>query len=116
MASAVNKGHKLFLRAGILFLPWRPMEWDKFEMAQKFLRKANAIHPEDSDDSDEALAIQDVNYECYMSSFSRESLLKRLGEMAAGDITLPEETEVNEEKYRSVCIREAKAILLSLEM
>lgn len=91
------------------------MEWDKFEMAQKFLRKANAIHPEDSDDADEALAIQDVYYECYMSSFSRESLLKRLGELAGGDITLPEETEVNEEKYRSVCIREAKAILLSVE-
>jgi hypothetical protein len=91
------------------------MEWDKFEMAQKFLRKANAIHPEDSDDADEALAIQDVYYECYMSSFSRDNLLKRLAEIANGDIVLPEEIELDEAKYRSVCIREAKAIILSLE-
>ena len=91
------------------------MEWDKFEMAQKFLRKANAIHPEDSDDADEALAIQDVYYECYMSSFSRDNLLKRLGEIVNGNIVLPEEVEVDEAKYRSVCVREAKAILISVE-
>lgn len=91
------------------------MEWDKFEMAQRFLRKANAIHPEDSDNADEALAIQDVYYECYMSSFSRDNLLKRLREIVDGDIVMPEEIEVDEEIYRSVCIREANAILLSVE-
>lgn len=84
-------------------------------MAQRFLRKANAIHPEDSDNADEALAIQDVYYECYMSSFSRDNLLKRLREIVDGDIVMPEEIEVDEEIYRSVCIREANAILLSVE-
>ena len=55
------------------------MVWDKFEMAQKFLRRANAIHPEDAIDAkqhDEALALQDVYYDCYMSSFSREDLIE----------------------------------------
>jgi hypothetical protein len=90
--------------------------WDKFSMAQKFLQKANAIHPEDSHDYDEALALQDVYYDCYMSSFSKEDLLKRLQEVVAGKIELPEEEdEVDERKYRAVYMKEAKLILGSLE-
>lgn len=94
------------------------MEWDKFRMAQKFLQKANAIHPEDAvgrDQFNEALALQDVYYECYMSSFSRADLIKRLEEIVAGKITMPEEQEVDEEKYRASFAKEARRILASLE-
>lgn len=102
----------------IRFLALCMMEWDKFAMAQRFLRKANAIHPDDSEDADareEALAVQDVNYDCYMSSFSREQLLKRLGEIISGQIELPEETKVDEDKYRAAYIKEAKVILSAIE-
>jgi len=95
------------------------MEWDKFKMAQKFLQKANAIHPEDaegSDRHDEALALQDVYYDCYMSSFSREDLIKRLGEVVGGKIEMPEDEEnLDKEKYRAAYTKEAKIILTSLE-
>lgn len=93
------------------------MNWDSVKMAQKFLQKANAIHPEDAGDEkehDENLARQDVYYDCYMSSFSRENLIKRLNEMVAGKIEMPEE-EVDEEHYRSIYIREAKSVLESVE-
>ena len=93
------------------------MSWDKFKIAQKFLQKANAIHPEDEHDisrREMSLALQDVYYDCYMSSFSREDLIKRLQEVVGGKIEMPEE-EVDGEKYRDHYIREAKVILDSIE-
>jgi hypothetical protein len=94
------------------------MDWDKFKIAQKFLQKANAIHPEEFDDSeqhDRALALQDVHYDCYMSSFSREDLLKRLREIISGKIELPEEKEIDESNYKETYKKEAATILASLE-
>ena len=94
------------------------MEWDKFRMAQKFLQRANAIHPEDMDNAEqfnEALALQDVYYDCYMSSFSRADLIKRLEEIVGGKITMPEEQDVDEEKYRLAFAREASRILAAIE-
>ena len=93
------------------------MEWDKFRIAQKFLQKANAIHPEDAlaEARDESRALQDVYYDCYMSSFSREDLLKRLEEVASGKFEMPEDEEVNEGKYRATYIKEAKIILSSIQ-
>lgn len=94
------------------------MEWDKFQMAQKFLQKANAIHPEDCDSGhqhDRALALQDVYYDCYMSSFSREDLIVRLGQIIDGKIELPEEQEVNEETYKEAYVSEARRVLSSVE-
>jgi hypothetical protein len=94
------------------------MEWDKFRMAQKFLQKANAIHPEDASSADqfnEALAMQDVYYDCYMSSFSKADLMKRLEEIVAGKITMPEEDKVDEEKYRATFAKEAERILSKLQ-
>jgi hypothetical protein len=94
------------------------MDWDKFKIAQKFLQKANAIHPEDSDRKDlhdKALALQDVYYDCYMSSFSRQDLLKRLQEIIGGKIEMPEEQEVDEVKYKEAYVKEAKSILTSIE-
>lgn len=95
------------------------MEWDKFRMAQKFLQRANAIHPEDADDINrrvDALALQDVYYDCYMSSFSREDLLKRLADVVSGKIEMPEEEEiVDEERYRTTYMREAQIILNSFD-
>lgn len=93
------------------------MEWDKFTAARKFLQKANAIHPEDYEQHhtrDTALARQDVYYDCYMSSFSKESLVQRLEEIVAGKIELPEETQVDAETYRAVYIREATIILAAI--
>lgn len=93
------------------------MKWDSVKMAQKFLQKANAIHPEDASDvkgHDEALALQDVYYDCYMSSFSREELIKRLRELASGVLEMPEE-EVDQERYRNAYIKQAKTILSSIE-
>jgi len=93
------------------------MDWDKFKIAQKFLQKANAIHPEDEEDGDRrdrSLALQDVYYDCYMSSFSRKDLIKRLEEIVAGKIELPEEEEVNADKYRTAYTQEAQKILSSL--
>jgi hypothetical protein len=94
------------------------MAWDKFRMAQRFLQRANAIHPEDAEDDDshdEALALQDVYYDCYMSSFSKEDLVKRLLEIVAGKIEMPEEEGVDEERYRAIYLREAGVILASIE-
>lgn len=94
------------------------MAWDKFKMAQKFLQRANAIHPEDSDDKlqrVDALALQDVYYDCYMSSFSREDLVKRLAEIISGKIEMPEEEVDDPERYREKYIKEAKVILSSIE-
>jgi hypothetical protein len=93
------------------------MEWDKFRMAQTFLQKANVIRPEDAEDSkrrDEALALQDVYYDCYMSSFSREDLIRRLQAIVAGDIQMPEE-DVDPFFYRDTYIEEARSILSSIE-
>lgn len=94
------------------------MNWDKFKIAQKFLQKANAIHPEDSgrkDLHDRSLALQDVYYDCYMSSFSRNDLLKRLQEIIAGNIELPEAQVVDEIKYKEAYANEARSILSSIE-
>lgn len=94
------------------------MGWDKFKMAQKFLQRANAIHPEDSDDKlqrVDALALQDVYYDCYMSSFSREDLLKRLSEVISGKIEMPEEEVDDADRYRATYIKEAEVIRSSIE-
>lgn len=93
------------------------MSWDKFKVAQKFLQRANAIHPEDEDDRmrrEKSLALQDVYYDCYMSSFSREELIKRLQAVVDGQIALPDE-EVDAQLYRSAYMAEARIILSSVE-
>ena len=93
------------------------MSWDKFKVAQTFLQRANAIHPEDEYDvvrREKSLAVQDVYYDCYMSSFSREDLIKRLREVIGGKIEMPED-EVDADHYRDIYIKEAKHILLSIE-
>jgi hypothetical protein len=94
------------------------MEWDKFKMAQKFLQRANAIHPKDSENAAarvDALALQDVYYDCYMSSFSREDLMKRLAEVIGGRIEIPEEEDLDEARYRQTYVKEARVILASVE-
>lgn len=94
------------------------MAWDKFKMAQKFLQKANAIHPEemrDGPDHVDALARQDVYYDCYMSSFSKEDLLKRLQEITEGKIEMPEEVEIDEVRYKTTYLQEARRILADIE-
>ena len=94
------------------------MEWDKFKMAQRFLQKANAIHPEDADDEPgrvNALARQDVYYDCYMSSFSREDLMKRLATVIDGNFEMPEEDDVDEAQYRATYISEARVVLASVK-
>lgn len=87
-------------------------------MAQRFLQKANAIHPEDEHENamrDKALAVQDVYYDCYMSSFSREDLLKRLADVLNGKFEMPDEEDVDEAVYRATYIREARSIITLIE-
>ena len=95
------------------------MEWDKFKMAQKFLQRANAIHPEDAASAslqEQALALQNVYYDCYMSSFSKEALVIRLHQIIDGNLEMPEDEEaVNEKQYRESYVAEAKVILTSIE-
>lgn len=94
------------------------MEWDKFKIAQRFLQKANAIHPEEAHDEPgrvNALARQDVYYDCYMSSFSREDLMKRLKTVIDGNFEMPEEDDVDEAQYRATFISEARVVLASVE-
>ena len=82
------------------------MTWDKFRMAQRFLQKANAIHPEDEHESilrNEALAMQDVYYDCYMSSFSREDLLKRLANVIEGKFEMPGASRTTPSKDLTCC-------------
>ncbi len=87
-------------------------------MAQKYLQRANAIHPEDAESESarvEALALQDVYYDCYMSSFSREDLIKRLSAIIDGKIDMPDDEEdLDEPRYREIYIQEARTILASL--
>lgn len=93
------------------------MGWDKIKIAQTFLRKANAIHPEEeqvAETYDRALARQNVFYDCYMSSFSREALVKRLEAVIAGGVDSPEE-DVDPERYREAYMNEARKLLLSIE-
>ena len=96
----------------------KQMMWDKFRMAQRFLQKANALHPEDEHENavrDEVLALQDVYYDCYMSSFSREDLLKRLAEVVDGKFDVPDEEDIDEAVYRATYIKEARIIMTSIE-
>jgi len=94
------------------------MEWDKFKMAQRFLQKANGIHPEEIGNETErvdAMARQDLYYDCYMSSFSREDLLKRLTDVVSGNFELPDETEIDERRYKETYIKEARLTIASIE-
>lgn len=94
------------------------MSWDKFKAAQRYLQHANAIHPEEEINADlrvQALAVQDFYYDCYMSSFSREDLIKRLDAIVAGKIDLPEDQEVDEVLYRATYVEQAKNALASFD-
>ena len=94
------------------------MAWDKFKTAQVFLQKANAIHPEEesrSTDHDRALAMQDLYYDCYMSSFGRENLISRLQDVLKGNIEIPDDDEVDADVYREAYIHEAGKVLASVE-
>lgn len=94
------------------------MTWNKFKIAQTFLQKANAIHPEEeeaADRRDQALALQNVYYECYMSSFSRDDLVKRLQVMVNGNIEMPEEEDVNESRYRDAYMKASRDALAQIE-
>lgn len=87
-------------------------------MAEKFLQRANALHPEEAENEplrQRTLALQNVYYDCYMSSFSREDLLIRLEQIISGKIEMPEEDEVDEQAYKQTYATEARVILTAIE-
>lgn|GEM_PF-5922192 len=90
------------------------MSWDPVSVAGKFLQKANAIHPEDAEGESYAdrLAAQELYYECYMCSFSRDKLVEFLQSSVAGNIKVPD--NVQEKKYRVAFVREAERLLKEL--
>ncbi|MBT1701855.1 hypothetical protein [Chryseosolibacter indicus] len=84
-------------------------------MAQKFLQRANGLHPEEergSEDYEPLLAQQDLYYECYMASFSRDKVIEFLNKCITGDIKIPE--DVNEDSYRKAYAVNAKRVLQEL--
>lgn len=86
-------------------------------MAQRFLQKANAIHPEEFDDEHakaDAMAQQSLYYECYMCSFGRDQLLDKLVAIVAGQIDVPE-ADVDRDRFRQTFIAEARRVIASLE-
>lgn len=87
------------------------MSWDRISAARKFLQMANAIHPEEADKDEHVhqLASQDLYYECYVASFSREKLLEFLQGAIAGGIKVPE--NVDPKKYRAAYASQADALL-----
>lgn len=88
------------------------MEWNSIQLAQQFLQRANALHPDDEPGNyDETLARQDLYYECYMTAFSKEQLGKMLEKAMHEEIKLPEENDrVDAVKYRNAYRREAELV------
>jgi hypothetical protein len=93
------------------------MEWNSIKMAQHFLSRANGLHPEEERGSEAyevLLAQQDLYYECYMTSFSKEKLIQFLDKSISGDVKIPEE-EVDEDRYRKAYAMRAKTTLGEIE-
>jgi hypothetical protein len=93
------------------------MEWNSIRMAEKFLQRANGIHPEEADGEehhDRELARQNVLYECYMTSFNRETLIEFLYSSIANNFTVPKEVK-DERIYRDAYIRQAREVLKEVE-
>jgi hypothetical protein len=94
------------------------MEWNSIQMAQKFLQRANALHPEEAASEgrfEEELARQELLYECYMMSFSKEKLISFLNDAMAGKMKLPDEVELDESRYRSAYAQEARVLIIEVE-
>jgi hypothetical protein len=95
------------------------MEWNSIQMAQKFLQRANALHPEEGASEgrfEEELARQELLYECYMMSFSKEKLISFLNDAIAGKTKLPDEVKLDDEsRYRSAYAQEAKVLMIEVE-
>lgn len=89
------------------------MSWDARKMASDFLMKANAVRPEDADNRKERsglLATQEIFYECYMNSFSREKVLEFLNLMSSdGKVEIPE--DVDEQEYTTAFRSTAARVL-----
>ena len=72
------------------------MTWDSLKMAERFLRQANALYPEEARSEgsfEEVLARQDLYYECYMNSFSKEKVVDFLNQSLNGNIKCPDEVD-----------------------
>ena len=85
-------------------------------MAEKFLTRANGIHPDEALDSsahDEMLARQNVLYECYMNSFGKNELIEFLYKAIANNFHTPE--EVDDKIYRAAYVAQARQILKEVE-
>jgi hypothetical protein len=92
------------------------MNWQSRERANHFLTRANAIHPEEAFDNGEKftlLAAQDLFYECYMNSFSRDKVIEFLEKGIAGDVKVPEDAD--EQLYKRAFIKKAVEVLDELK-
>lgn len=85
-------------------------EWNRFAAAQKFLLKANSIHPEKGEsDYETMLASQDLYDACYVESFSRERLIGFLEGVISGDVRIPKDVDAGH--YKKAYMLEATAVL-----
>jgi hypothetical protein len=91
------------------------MSWQAREKANHFLMRANAIHPEEAYDDEKfsLLAAQDVFYECYMNSFSREKVAEFLDKSINGEVKIPE--DVDEDLYKRAFIKKAIEVRAEIE-
>jgi hypothetical protein len=87
------------------------MSWQSREKANHFLMRANAIHPEEAFDDERVslLAAQDLFYECYMNSFSKEKVIEFLEKTIKGDVKVPD--DVDEDVYRKAFVKQANVVL-----
>lgn len=85
-------------------------EWNRVAAAQKFLLKANSIHPEKGEsDYETMLASQDLYDACYVESFSRERLIGFLEGVISGDVRIPKDVDAGH--YKKAYMLEATAVL-----
>jgi hypothetical protein len=91
------------------------MTWDSRKMADVYLKRANAIHPEEELESekDSLLALQNLYYECYMMAFSYPKLIEMLKVSAGGKFEVPE--DVNEKIYRDAYMSNAGKLAAELQ-
>ena len=96
--------------------------WDSIRMAQQFLRRSNALNPDQARQEgryEEELAQQELLDECYISSFSKQNLMEMLQNSISGRIKmphdLPEGIDLNVDRYRKAFIDLAKEVLSEIQ-
>ena len=93
------------------------MNWNAREMANHFLIRANAIHPDEGfSESEKAgmMGTQDLFYQCYVNSFDRSKLIEFLNATVSGDVKVPDDID-EQDAYREGFMAAAKRVKMEVE-